>query len=29
MAFDAAYPYACHRVGIRGFRMIKGRNDPD
>ena len=19
----------CHRMGIRGFRMIKSRNDPD
>ena len=29
MACGAVYPCACHRVGIRGFRMIKSRNDPD
>ena len=29
MTCVAVYPCACHRVGIRGFRMIKSRNDPD
>ena len=29
MACDAVYPFACHRVGVRVFRMIKSRNDPD